>query len=116
MAEFVEQIRTLKKKVDIDVPNPPSKKDDMEKFIGVPKLKNIGGKNPSGAKNKGSTREVRRKSEKEKAIDASLKPKRKCRECGVCTNTHTKKTCPLGPTAIAAPKAKEEMRRMWSAY
>ncbi|PWA64794.1 hypothetical protein CTI12_AA341400 [Artemisia annua] len=46
LAEFVEHIRTWKKKVDIDVPNPPSKKDDFEKFIGVSNQKSIEVKNP----------------------------------------------------------------------
>ncbi|PWA72173.1 hypothetical protein CTI12_AA273340 [Artemisia annua] len=53
----------------------------------------------------GGTRAVRRMSAREKAIDASLKPKRKCGECGEKTNTHTKKTCPLGPKATADAKA-----------
>ncbi|PWA64793.1 hypothetical protein CTI12_AA341390 [Artemisia annua] len=38
-------IRTWKKKVDIDVPN-PRKKDDFEKFIGVSNQKSIEVKNP----------------------------------------------------------------------
>ncbi|GJZ65150.1 hypothetical protein Tco_0621846 [Tanacetum coccineum] len=42
---------------------------------------------------------------KRKSIYASLKPKRKCRECEVSTNTHTKKTCPQDPKEIAAAKA-----------
>lgn len=43
----------------------------------------------------------RRKSAKEKALTASLKPKRKCGECGENTHTHNKKTCMLNQMAKA---------------
>ncbi|GKA88023.1 hypothetical protein Tco_0809787 [Tanacetum coccineum] len=56
MAEFVEQIKTLKTMVYISTPNPPSKKDDLEKFIVVPKPNPIEVTNWSNAKNKGGTR------------------------------------------------------------
>nr|GEX49643.1 hypothetical protein [Tanacetum cinerariifolium] len=46
-----------------------------------------------------------KKSTREKSIDASLKPKRKWRECEVSTNTHTKKARPQDPEEIATAKA-----------
>ena len=58
-------------------------------------------KNPSKASTKGWSKEARRKSEKEKAIEVKSKPKRKCGCCGQKTNEHTKSTCPENPKYIA---------------
>ncbi|PWA58954.1 Zinc finger, SWIM-type [Artemisia annua] len=58
-------------------------------------------KNPSKASTKGWSKESRRKSGREIALEETSKRKRKCGFCGEKTNKHTKMTCPLNPNYIA---------------
>ncbi|PWA74992.1 protein FAR1-RELATED SEQUENCE 5 [Artemisia annua] len=58
-------------------------------------------KNPSKASTKGWSKEARRKSGREIALEETSKRKRKCGFCGEKTNKHTKMTCPLNPKYIA---------------
>ncbi|PWA66635.1 hypothetical protein CTI12_AA261080 [Artemisia annua] len=69
----------------------------IRRIITVSKPKIIDVKNMSRARNKdGTRRNVGRVQN-----TASLKPKRKCGECGENTHTYTKKTCLLNQKAKA---------------
>ncbi|PWA58343.1 hypothetical protein CTI12_AA400730 [Artemisia annua] len=73
LVKFVEQLISIKKEVEVEVPNPPSRKTgDLRN------LKNNVVKNPPGAKIKGDVKGARRKNGREIALQARAKTKKKC--------------------------------------
>ncbi|GKA43751.1 hypothetical protein Tco_0736475 [Tanacetum coccineum] len=93
LGAFVEQLKSLKKQVEADGPNPPSKNktDNLEQLIGFPKPASVEVNNPSVGSTKGR-RKLRIKGGKEKEIAKSLKGKNSCLLCGGAD--HNKRTCP----------------------
>nr|GEY36407.1 protein FAR1-related sequence 5 [Tanacetum cinerariifolium] len=90
---FVENLKSLKKKVEADCPNPPSKNktDNLEQLVGVLKPPVVDVNNPTVGSTKGQKR-LHIKGGKEKAIDKSLKVRNSCSLCGV--TDHNKRKCP----------------------
>nr|GEZ38970.1 protein FAR1-related sequence 5 [Tanacetum cinerariifolium] len=85
--------KSLKKKVEADCPNPPSKNktDNLEQLVGVLKPPVVDVNNPTVGSTKGQKR-LHIKGGKEKAIDKSLKVRNSCSLCGV--TDHNKRKCP----------------------
>ncbi|GJY61363.1 protein FAR1-related sequence 5 [Tanacetum coccineum] len=90
---FVEKLKSLKKEVEADCPNPPSKNktDNLEQLVGVPKPPAVDVNNPTVGSTKGR-KKLRIKGGKEKAIEKSLKGRNSCSLCG--GTDHNKRTCP----------------------
>ncbi|GJT56940.1 hypothetical protein Tco_0991994 [Tanacetum coccineum] len=90
---FVEKLKSLKKEVEADCPNPPSKNktDNLEQLDGVPKPSVVDVNNPTVGSTKGR-KKLRIKGGKEKAIEKSLKGRNSCSLCG--GTDHNKRTCP----------------------
>ncbi|GKD01849.1 FAR1-related sequence 5-like protein, partial [Tanacetum coccineum] len=89
---FVEKLKSLKKKVEANCPNPPSKNktDNLEQLVGVPKPPAIDVNNPTVRSTKGR-KELRIKGGKEKAIKKRLKGRNSCSLYG--STNHNKRTC-----------------------
>ena len=104
LGKFVEQLKSIKKEIEDEVPKPPSRKKEIENVVediyAVEKPEKLLVNNPSKGKTKGWSKEARRKSGREMALKERSKPKRKCGYCGEKTNTHTKTTCPKNPKYI----------------
>ena len=104
LGKFVEQLKSIKKEIEDEVPKPPSRKKEIENVVediyAVEKPEKLLVNNPSKGKTKGWSKEARRKSGREMALEERSKPKRKCGYCGEKTNTHTKTTCPKNPKYI----------------
>ncbi|GJR69128.1 FAR1-related sequence 5-like protein [Tanacetum coccineum] len=83
LGSFVEKLKSLKKEVEADCPNPPSKNKtgNLEQLVGVPKPSAVDVNNPTVGSTKGR-KKVRMKGEKEKAIEKSLKGGNSCSLCG----------------------------------
>ncbi|GKD37498.1 FAR1-related sequence 5-like protein [Tanacetum coccineum] len=90
---FVEKLKSLKKEVEVDCPNPPSKNktDNLEQLVGVPKPAAVHVNNPTVGSKKGQ-KKLRIKGGKEKSIEKSLKGRNSCSLCG--GTDHNKRTCP----------------------
>nr|GEU48347.1 protein FAR1-related sequence 5 [Tanacetum cinerariifolium] len=90
---FVEKLKLLKKDVEANFLNPPSKNkiDKLEHLVGLAKPPVVDVNNPSVAKTK-ECQKLRIKGGKEKAIEKSLKGRNSCLLCG--GNDHNKWTCP----------------------
>ena len=105
LGKFVEQLKSIKKGIEDEAPKPPSRKKEIENVLedvyAVKKPEKQVVNNPSRAKTKGWSKEERRKSAREIALEESSKRKRKCGYCGENTNKHTKSTCPQNPKYIA---------------
>ncbi|GKA88471.1 protein FAR1-related sequence 5, partial [Tanacetum coccineum] len=93
LGAFVEKLKSLKKEVEADCPNPPSKNktDNLEQLVGVPKPAAVDVNNPTVGSTKGR-KKLRIKGGKEKAIEKSLKGRNSCSLCG--GTDHNKRTCP----------------------
>ncbi|GJW98922.1 hypothetical protein Tco_0180730 [Tanacetum coccineum] len=93
LGAFVEKLKSLKKEVEADCPNPPSKNktDNLEQLVGVPKPPAVDVNNPTVGSTKGRIK-LRIKEGKEKAIEKSLKGTNACSLCG--GTDHNKRTCP----------------------
>ncbi|GJX35015.1 hypothetical protein Tco_0246572 [Tanacetum coccineum] len=93
LGAFVEKLKLLKKDVEADCPNPPSKNktDNLEQLVGVPKPLVVDVNNPSVGTTK-ERQKLRIKGGKEKAIEKSLKGMNSCSLCGGTDNN--KRTCP----------------------
>ncbi|GJY58661.1 protein FAR1-related sequence 5 [Tanacetum coccineum] len=93
LGAFVEKLKSLKKEVEADCPNPPSKNktDNLEQLVGVPKPPAVDVNNPTVGSTKGR-KKLRIKGGKEKAIEKSLKGRNSCSLCG--GTDHNKRTCP----------------------
>ncbi|GJW25234.1 protein FAR1-related sequence 5 [Tanacetum coccineum] len=93
LGAFVEKLKSLKKEVEADCPNPPSKNktDNLEQLVGVPKPAAVHVNNPTVGSTKGR-KKLRIKGGKEKAIEKSLKGRNSCSLCG--GTDHNKRTCP----------------------
>ncbi|GKA56418.1 FAR1-related sequence 5-like protein [Tanacetum coccineum] len=93
LGAFVEKLKSLKKEVEVDCPNPPSKNktDNLEQLVGVPKPPAVDVNNPTIGSTKGR-KKLCIKGGKEKAIEKSLKGKNSCLLCG--GTDHNKRTCP----------------------
>ncbi|GJS05838.1 hypothetical protein Tco_0322346 [Tanacetum coccineum] len=83
LGTFVEKLKSLKKEVEADCPNPPSKNkiDNLEQLVGVPKPSVVDVNNPIVGLTKGQ-KKLRIKGGKEKAIEKSLKGRNSCSLCG----------------------------------
>ncbi|GJY55383.1 hypothetical protein Tco_0454498 [Tanacetum coccineum] len=92
LGTFVEKLKSLKKEVKADCPNPPSKNktNNLEQLVGVPKPSVIDVNNPIVGSTKGR-KKLRIKGGKEKAIEKSLKGRNSCSLCG--GTDHNKRTC-----------------------
>ncbi|GKC57363.1 zinc finger, SWIM-type containing protein, partial [Tanacetum coccineum] len=103
LATFVEQLKTIKQEVQVQVPKPPSQKtgDVIEDIYAVEKPQQNDVNNPQRARNKGGRRREHRKSGREIALKAKTRHIRKCLCCGEKTNKHTKSTCPSNPKYAA---------------
>ncbi|PWA71206.1 hypothetical protein CTI12_AA282970 [Artemisia annua] len=105
LGKFVEQLKSIKKGIEDEAPKPPSRKKEIENVLedvyAVKKPEKPQVKNPSKASTKDWSKEARRKSGREIALEETSKRKRKCGFCGEKTNKHTKMTCPLNPKYIA---------------
>ncbi|GKB60760.1 FAR1-related sequence 5-like protein [Tanacetum coccineum] len=108
LAKFVEQLKTIKQEVQVQVPKPPSQKtgDVIEDIYAVEKPQQNNVNNPQRAVNKGGWRGERRKSGREMTLKAKTKQIWKLRlaaatasEQGMTTATATKKAT---TTATAA--------------
>ncbi|GJQ94152.1 hypothetical protein Tco_0005291 [Tanacetum coccineum] len=88
---FVEKLKLLKKEVEADCPNPPSKNktDNLKQLVGVAKPPAVNVNNPSVGTTKGCQK-LRIKGGKEKAIEKSLKGMHSCSLCG--GTDHNKRT------------------------
>ncbi|GKC49509.1 protein FAR1-related sequence 5, partial [Tanacetum coccineum] len=93
LGAFVEKLESLKKEVEADCPNPPSrnKTDNLEQLVGVLKPAAVDVNNPTVGSTKGR-KKLRIKGGKEKAIEKSLKGRNSCSLCG--GTDHNKRTCP----------------------
>ncbi|GJT07367.1 protein FAR1-related sequence 5 [Tanacetum coccineum] len=93
LGAFVEKLKSLKKEVEADCPNPSSnnKTDNLEQLVGVPKPSVVDVNNPTIGSTKGR-KKLRIKGEKENAIEKSLKGRNSCSLCG--GTDHNKRTCP----------------------
>ncbi|GJV92576.1 FAR1-related sequence 5-like protein [Tanacetum coccineum] len=93
LGAFVEKLKSLKKEVEDDCPNPHSKNktDNLEQLVGVSKPPAIDVNNPTVGLTKGG-KKLRIKGGKEKAIEKSLKGRNSCSLCG--GTDHNKRTCP----------------------
>ncbi|GKB75066.1 hypothetical protein Tco_0936478 [Tanacetum coccineum] len=103
LVKFVEQLKTIKQEVQVQVPKPPLQKtgDVIEDIYAVEKPQQNNVNNPQRTINKGGRRGERRKSGREIALKAKTKQIRKCLCCGEKTNKHTKSTCPSNPKYVA---------------
>ncbi|GJR30770.1 FAR1-related sequence 5-like protein [Tanacetum coccineum] len=103
LATFLEQLKTIKQEVQVQVPKPPSQKtgDVIEDIYAVEKPQQNDANNPQRARNKGGRRGERRKSRREIALKAKTRQIRKCVYYGEKTNKHTKSTCPSNPKYVA---------------
>nr|GFA44597.1 protein FAR1-related sequence 5 [Tanacetum cinerariifolium] len=92
LGAFVEKLKSLKKDVEADCPNPPSKNktDNLEQLVGVPKPPVVEVNNPTVRSTKGR-KNLCIKGGKEKAIEKRLKGRNSCSLCG--GTDHNKKTC-----------------------
>nr|GEY75489.1 protein FAR1-related sequence 5 [Tanacetum cinerariifolium] len=90
---FVEKLKSLKKEVEADCPNPPSKNktDNLEQLVEVPKPSAIDVNNPTVGSTKGR-KKLRINGGKEKAIEKSLKVRNSYSLCG--GTDHNKRTFP----------------------
>ncbi|GKC20557.1 protein FAR1-related sequence 5 [Tanacetum coccineum] len=72
LGAFVEKLKSLKKEVEADCPNPPSKNktDNLEQLVGVPKPSVVNVNNPTVGSTK-RRKKLRIKGGKEKAIEKS---------------------------------------------
>nr|GEY25566.1 protein FAR1-related sequence 5 [Tanacetum cinerariifolium] len=93
LGDFVEKLKSIKKEVEADCPNPPSnnKTDNLEQLVGVPKQPVVDVNNPTFGSTKGQQK-LCIKVGKEKAIKKSLKGRNSCSLCG--GTYHNKRTCP----------------------
>ncbi|GKD92930.1 protein FAR1-related sequence 5, partial [Tanacetum coccineum] len=93
LSSFIEKLKSLKKEVEVDCPNPPSnnKIDNLEQLVGVPKPADVDVNNPVVGSTKGR-KNLRIKGGKEKAIEKGLKGRNSCSMCG--GTDHNKRTCP----------------------
>ncbi|GKA45878.1 hypothetical protein Tco_0738674 [Tanacetum coccineum] len=93
LGAFVEKLKSLKKEVEADCPNPPSKNktDNLEQLVGVSKPAAVDVNNPTVRSNKGR-KKLHIKGGKDKAIEKSLKGRNSCSLCG--GTDHNKRTCP----------------------
>ncbi|GJW73769.1 protein FAR1-related sequence 5 [Tanacetum coccineum] len=93
LGAFIEKLKSLKKEVEADCPNPSSKNktDNLEQLVGVPKPPVVDVNNPTVGSTKGR-KKLRIKGGKEKAIEKSLKGRNSCSLCG--GTNHNKRTCP----------------------
>nr|GEX26903.1 protein FAR1-related sequence 5 [Tanacetum cinerariifolium] len=96
LGAFVEKLKSLKKDVEADCQNPPSKSktDNLEQLVGVLKPPAVEVNNPTIGSTKGR-KKLRIKGGKEKAIEKSLKGRNSCSLCG--GTDHNKRTCPRRP-------------------
>ncbi|GKD12885.1 hypothetical protein Tco_1197292 [Tanacetum coccineum] len=85
LGAFVEKLKSLKKEVEADCPNPPSKNktDNVEQLVRVPKSSVVYVNNPTVGSTKGR-KKLGIKGGKEKAIEKSLKGRNSCSLCGAC--------------------------------
>nr|GFC19526.1 protein FAR1-related sequence 5 [Tanacetum cinerariifolium] len=90
---FVEKLKSLKKDVEADCPNPPfkNKTDNLEQLVGVSKMHAVEVNNPTVRSTKGR-KKLCIKGEKDKAIEKSLKGRHSCLFCS--GTDHNKRTCP----------------------
>ncbi|GJZ73893.1 FAR1-related sequence 5-like protein [Tanacetum coccineum] len=93
LTHLMKKLKSLKKEVEADCPNPPSKNktDNLEQLVGVPKPPAVDVNNPTVGSTKGR-KKLRIKGGKEKAIKKSLKGRNSCSLCG--GTDHNKRTCP----------------------
>ncbi|GJT78791.1 protein FAR1-related sequence 5 [Tanacetum coccineum] len=93
LGSFVEKLKSQKKEVEADCPNPSSKNktDNLEQLVRVPKPPVVDVNNPIVGSTKGQ-KKLRIKGGKEKAIEKSLKDRNSCSLCGGID--HNKRTCP----------------------
>nr|GEU68555.1 hypothetical protein [Tanacetum cinerariifolium] len=96
LAKFVEDLKTIKKEVEIQVPKPTSQKtrDVFKDIYTVEKPKKNKINNPQVVRNKGGLRGARRKSGREITLKARAKHSKKYGHREEKTNNHTKTTCP----------------------
>nr|GEX06248.1 protein FAR1-related sequence 5-like [Tanacetum cinerariifolium] len=108
-----KNLKSLKKDVEADCPNHPSKNktDNLEQLVGVPKPPVVKVNNPTVGSTKGR-KKLRIKGGKEKAIEKSLKGRNSCSLCG--GTDHNKRTCPgerkLKKDRIGSKRDKNEKR------
>nr|GEW74797.1 protein FAR1-related sequence 5 [Tanacetum cinerariifolium] len=93
LGAFVEKLKSLKKDVEADCPNPPSKNktDNLEQLVGLSKPPVVEVNNPTVGSTKGR-KKSRIKGGKEKAIEKILKGRNSCSLCG--SIGHNKRTSP----------------------
>nr|GFA51968.1 protein FAR1-related sequence 5 [Tanacetum cinerariifolium] len=89
---FVKWLKSLKKEVEADCPNPPSKNktDNFKQLVGVPKLPAVDVNNLNVGLTKGR-KKLLIKGGKEKAFEKSLKVRNSCSLYG--GTNHNKRTC-----------------------
>ncbi|GJR35656.1 protein FAR1-related sequence 5 [Tanacetum coccineum] len=82
LGTFVEKLKSLKKEVEADCLNPPSKNktNNLEQLVGVPNPSVVNVNNPTVGSTKGR-KKLRIKGGKEKAIEKSLKGRNSCSLC-----------------------------------
>ncbi|GKE37827.1 hypothetical protein Tco_1461232 [Tanacetum coccineum] len=92
LGAFVEKLKSLKKEVEANCLNPPSKNktDNLEQLVGVSKPPVVDVNNPTVGSTKGR-KKLRIKGGKEKAIKKSLKGRNSCSLCG--GTNHNIRTC-----------------------
>ena len=104
LGKFVEDLKSIKKRIEDEAPKPPSRKKEIENVLedvyAVNKPDKQDVNNPNKVPTKGWSKEARRKSAREIALEETSKRKRKCGCCGEVTNKHTKMTCPQNPKYI----------------
>ncbi|GKF08049.1 protein FAR1-related sequence 5 [Tanacetum coccineum] len=93
LGAFVGNLKSLKKEVEANCPNPLSnnKTDNLEQLVGVPKPPAVDVNNPTVGLTKGR-KKLRIKGGKDKAIEKSLKGMNSSSLCG--GTDHNKRTCP----------------------
>ncbi|GJV28565.1 FAR1-related sequence 5-like protein [Tanacetum coccineum] len=93
LCAFIEKLKSLKKEVEVDCLNPPSKNktDNLEQLVGVSKPPVVDVNNPTVGSTKGR-KKLRIKGGKEKAIEKSLNDRNSCSLCG--GTDHNKRTYP----------------------
>nr|GEW36129.1 protein FAR1-related sequence 5 [Tanacetum cinerariifolium] len=91
LGDFVDKLKSLKKDVEADCPNPPSKNktDNLEQLVRVLKPPVVEVNNPTVGSTKGR-KKLHIKRGKEKTIEKSLKGRNSCSLCG--GTDHNKRT------------------------
>nr|GEX09669.1 hypothetical protein [Tanacetum cinerariifolium] len=93
LGTFVKKLKSLKKEVEADCPNPhlKNKTDNLKQLVRVPKPPVVDFNNPTVGSTK-RRKKLHIKRGKKKAVEKSLKGRNSCSLCG--GSDHNKRTCP----------------------